>query len=89
MFGGSLVPFSSHGTHAVVFLVFPSLQGKTRTAEDIKVRSSMKYLLPIGSLVFANCLVEELYAAREYGDHPCMQSNLLALARNAAAWQII
>jgi hypothetical protein len=66
-----------------------SFQGKTRTAEDIKVRSSMKCSLPIKSLVFANCLVEELYAAREYGDHPCMQSNLLALARNAAAWQII
>lgn len=45
----------------------------------------MKYSLPIGSVAFANYW----RAHAGYADHPCICSDLLALARNAAAWQII
>jgi hypothetical protein len=45
---GSWLTFSSHGTHAVILL--QGFQGKTQTAENDRVRSSMKYSLPIGSL---------------------------------------
>lgn len=53
MFDRSWLAFSSHGTHAVAF--FLTFQGKTQIAEKKRVRGSMKYSLPIGSVVFANC----------------------------------
>ena len=52
MFDGSWLAFSSHGTHAVVFLL--AFQGKSQNAENKRVRRSIKYSLPIGSVVFAN-----------------------------------
>ncbi|GAB7328247.1 hypothetical protein MBLNU13_g00261t2 [Cladosporium sp. NU13] len=89
MFDGSWLAFSSHGTHAVVLLT--AFQGETQNAENKRVQSSMKYSLPIGSVVFAHCwgAVSLMQPHSSGVDHPCIRSDLLALARNAAAWQII
>ena len=89
MFDRSWLASSSHGTHAVVFLL--AFQGETQNAENMRVRGGMKYSLPIGSVVFANCwgAVSLMQPHSSGVDQSLHAYALLALARNAAAWQII
>lgn len=87
---GSWLTFSSHGTYAVILLLLQGFQGKTQTAENDRVRSSMKYMLPIGSLpAWYLPTAGELHQYSHGVDHPCMWNDLLALARNAAAWSTL
>lgn len=74
MFDRSWLASSSHGTHAVVFLL--AFQGETQNAENKRVRGSMKYSLPIGSVVFANCwgAVFLMQPHSSGVDHPCIRT---------------
>ena len=76
MFDRSWLASSSHGTHAVVFLL--AFQGETQNTENKRVRGSMKYSLPIGSVVFANCwgAVFLMQPHSSGVDHPCIARSL-------------